>query len=52
LLGVYAPWGLSRKFFTMTRKFNSENYNLNTQRHRDREIFEHGKHEGHEMLMA
>ena len=33
-----AVLGLSRKFPTMTRKFNSENYILNTQRHRDTEI--------------
>ena len=36
--------GLSRKLATMARKFDSENYILNTQRHRDTEIiFEHGK---------
>ena len=33
-----AVLGLSRKFPTMARKFNSENYILNTQRHRDTEI--------------
>ena len=30
--------GLSRKLATMARKFDSENYILNTQRHRDTEI--------------
>ena len=36
-----AVLGLSRKLATMARKFDSENYILNTQRHRD--YFEHGK---------